>query len=136
MNFPTNGTSQGHVSLLVFNFKDEPLIGIPDPSDPNYKLYVCDDKVLKMGKCNETQRFQYILMPGADSAKSYVMDWSSSTQKRSFTYQVNETGYYCAFVETSGVAFYATVDWKNAFGKLPAWQYPKLIVFLVWDCIR
>ena len=121
------------VSLIVFEWADKKLIGMPTP-DSEYddsRAYICDQTSVDQGYCKTEDLGAFILQENATS----VMHSQILTQPvhlknpPAINYPITRTGYYC--VGTFGYSpmdqqYSAIVEFRNAFGELPAAQIAKL----------
>jgi hypothetical protein len=117
------------VSLVVFEWKDESLIGIRTDLNSYEKEYICDPAAVNAGYCNETNIGEFILAPNATVASNNLILTRAVHLKQStpINYPIQKTGYFC--VGTYGYntdEFMAVVEFREAFGELPATQIPKL----------
>lgn len=79
--------------------------------------------------CNETQKGGFILSPNATaSARNQIIaETIHLNGPKPINYKITKTGYYC--VGTFGysdVDYKAAVEFRNAYGELPAAQIAKL----------
>lgn len=117
------------VSLLIFEWNDFDLIGQWPENDSEDKELICDDENVKAGLCNEKQKGQWLLAPNAtESSKSEIKSVAINLQEPPATnYMVKKTGYYCVFtLADDDVDYEAVVEFRNAYGELPAAQIAKL----------
>ncbi|KAJ9152195.1 Membrane protein (Ptm1)-like protein [Coniochaeta hoffmannii] len=132
VKFTDVGKDQGDdpiVSLVIFEWKDEDYIGVPTSPDSYDKYYQCEPKFVDDGICNSTDVGKFILAPNATARSSNVILTKAMHLKESvpINYPITKTGYYC--VLTFGYStdeFEALVEFRNAYGELPAAQIPKL----------
>jgi hypothetical protein len=131
--FP-NKTVQGDadpvVSLVIFEWKDQDLVGINMASGDNgyTKEYICDQSAVSKGYCNETDLDEFILAPNA-TEKSTALILTQAVHLKSSTpinYPIKKTGYYCVGAFSKSDDFMAVVEFREAYGELPATQIPKL----------
>ncbi|KAI0127426.1 lung seven transmembrane receptor-domain-containing protein [Xylariales sp. AK1849] len=127
-NITVEGDSDPIVSLVIFEWKDEQYVGIQkDSNSPYDKDYICNDATLAKGYCTESELGQFILTPNATDKSNAAIITKAVHLKSStpITYQIKKTGYYCvgAF---SNVDFMGVVEFREAYGELPATQIPKL----------
>ena len=93
------------------------------------KEYICTDENVKKSFCNETEIGSFILSPNATENRKHLIISQSIHLKdpQPINYAINKTGYYC--VSTSGFSsdsYKAAVEFRNAYGELPAAQIAKL----------
>ncbi|KAH6604072.1 lung seven transmembrane receptor domain-containing [Trichoderma cornu-damae] len=116
-------------SLVIFEWRDSNLIGIPDPDIQATRLALCDDNMIKQGVCNSTDKGQFVLASNA-TEKSNTLILSRAVRLNNPTpinYPIKKTGYYCVVTEGFNIQKYnAVVEFRNAYGELPATQIPKL----------
>lgn len=119
-------------SMVIFEWKDYDLIGVFRGADSVKKDYICDTEMINDGFCNSNETGKFI----------FVSNYTELSKNTMFTravhlkdpglpdeYEVTKTGYYC--VGTTGflptdVQYTATVEFRNAYGELPAAQIAKL----------
>ena len=139
------GNPNPQVSVVIFEWKDEDLVGVyPTPdtdkvgdtvfgrsskdANPAKKDYICDKEHIKESFCNETQEGRFILSPNATSSKNQILtDVVDLKDPKALNYPITHTGYYC--VGTFGFSadeYKAVVEFRNAYGELPAAQIAKL----------
>jgi len=120
------------VSLVVFEWKDADFIGMVPFDNPNAdeRVGICKPPRVKQGYCNETDIGEYILAPNATELSTNVIYTKAIHLKDSkpINYAIKNTGYYCILTETYQDTdnYRAIVEFRNAFGELPATQIPKL----------
>jgi Lung seven transmembrane receptor len=117
------------VSVVVFEWQDEKYIGKLPTADSVQREYICDAQNVEAQFCNSTQLGEFILQDDIpkkrrDEIYTIAMPLNSPT---AINYAVGRTGYYC--VGTYGYSakkYTAVVEFRNAYGELPAAQIPKL----------
>ncbi|KAK4998764.1 Membrane protein ptm1 [Elasticomyces elasticus] len=117
------------VSLIVFEWKDKPLIGIPLTPDDYKRAYICDTGNVEAGFCTSNDTAQFILQPNASetSINQIVTQAIHLTNPPAINYPVLRTGYYCVGTfGFSGDDYTGVVEFRNAYGELPAAQIAKL----------
>ncbi|CAM1502824.1 Fc.00g076000.m01.CDS01 [Cosmosporella sp. VM-42] len=116
-------------SLVIFEWRDQNLVGIPDPEGYGNKLGICSDDYVKQGFCNSTDTGKFILSKEAAQKSNSLILTKAIHLKSSgpINYPIKKTGYYC--IVTDGYTtdeYSAVVEFRNAYGELPATQIPKL----------
>jgi hypothetical protein len=85
---------------------------------------------VKKGYCNETNIGEYILAEGATSKSKNLIETYAVHLKepgKPTKYMITQTGYYCVLTDRFSASEYeAVVEFRNAYGELPATQIPKL----------
>jgi hypothetical protein len=117
------------VSLVVFEWKDEDFIGVLPSPDSMQKIGICQQPEVDKGYCNSTDIGEFILSPNATEKSNNIIFTKAVHLKDSspINYPIKKTGYYCVLTESFGAKQYsAVVEFRNAFGELPATQIPKL----------
>ena len=79
--------------------------------------------------CNATHRGEFILDPKADELSKLPIFTVAASVKdpKPYTYKITRTGYYCVGTFSSaGAEYTAAVEFRNAYGELPAAQIAKL----------
>jgi hypothetical protein len=93
------------------------------------KNYICDDGAVQLKLCNATHRGEFLKADDAD-AKSKLPIFTVAASLRDpkpYTYKITRTGYYCVGTWGGVVPEYtAAVEFRNAYGELPAAQIAKL----------
>lgn len=137
-------------SMVIFEWKDYDLIGVLPTAesmtvieslfpmqrintDPHTKKeYICDTESIENKFCNNNQTGEFILAPNAtEISKSpiYTKAIHLKDPGLPINYAVKKTGYYCvgtSAFSASDVQYKATVEFRNAYGELPAAQIAKL----------
>jgi len=116
-------------SVIIFEWDDEELIGIPDPANPGMLMELCQPGFDSRGWCTADQIGQFLLKPNATrhSTSKIVTAAVHLDQDGPIRYPVDKTGYYCVFTDAYSTSQYeAVVEFRNAYGELPASQIPKL----------
>ncbi|EME47378.1 hypothetical protein DOTSEDRAFT_69345 [Dothistroma septosporum NZE10] len=118
------------VSLVVFEWQDRPLIGRIDANDPaQEELYLCDEAAKADGLCAESDLGGFVLAKNAtQSSKSLIRSEAIHLKDPGpVNYPVKRTGYYCVSTAAySAESYVGIVEFRNAFGELPAAQIAKL----------
>ncbi|KAF2453669.1 lung seven transmembrane receptor-domain-containing protein [Lineolata rhizophorae] len=118
------------VSLIMFEWKDEYLLGKPSGPDvdPNDKQYVCTDSAVDAQLCTEKEKGEYILADDADAESDSLIITKAIHLKSpdAVNYPVRKTGYYCVITYSEDTDYEAIVEFRNAYGELPAAQIAKL----------
>lgn len=85
--------------------------------------------MIKQGVCNATHKGEFVLAANA-TEKSSLLILSKAVHLNNPTpinYPIKKTGYYCVLTEGFNIDKYnAVVEFRNAYGELPATQIPKL----------
>ncbi|KAK6834250.1 hypothetical protein PG987_008944 [Apiospora arundinis] len=126
---PIEGDADPIVSLVVFEWKDEKFVGIPKDGDQYNKEYICDKPAITKGFCNETNIGEFILAPNAtEKSNSLILTQSIHLKDaKPINYPIKKTGYYCVAAYGYNIDnFAAAVEFREAYGELPATQIPKL----------
>lgn len=126
---PYEGDEDPIVSLVVFEWKDEDLIGVYPSADATQKVGICDPSLVEAGFCDEQDIGEYILDKNAtEKSKNLILTESIHLKSaQPIKYEIKKTGYYCVLTDKYTANDYeAIVEFRNAFGELPATQIPKL----------
>ncbi|KAK9674984.1 hypothetical protein K7432_016745 [Basidiobolus ranarum] len=122
--------STGKISSLFFEWSDYESLG--SIADDGEKVYVCDEKAIVSNACTKEQLGSFI-RPTDNSTSIQIVDIelgpTSKKEDYSFEYQINRTGYYCVSVKAESGHFSTVVDWRNPFGQLASYDYPKLPLY-------
>ena len=118
-------------SLVIFEWQDEPLIGRLRPgSETHGELEtICTSESVGEGLCEDKDIGAFILAPNAtDTAKNPIYNEAIHLKDpKPINYPIRRTGYYC--VSTFGFSdheYNGVVEFRNAYGELPAAQIAKL----------
>ncbi|KAL8829524.1 MAG: hypothetical protein Q9170_006126 [Blastenia crenularia] len=127
---PPPDDQDAFISFVVFEFRDEDLIGVwPSPDAPE-KEYICTQPNIDKNFCNSTQLGEFILSPNAsEESRNQILPFKVNLKDpEAPKYAVERTGYYCvSSAPFSDDAHYqGTVEFRNAYGNLPAAQIAKL----------
>lgn len=147
------------VSLVIFQWQDKNLVGIPDSSTGGrvsqspapvpfadskicttetsltgytpflQQLPICGEDFVKSGQCNSTDIGEFILSQNATEKSNALIMTTAIHLKdsRPIHYTLKKTGYYCVVTEGFTINNYkGVVEFRNAYGELPATQIPKL----------
>lgn len=106
---------------------------VGNEDNPDVPLYLCDEAAKNDGLCTESDLGGFILAPNAtEKSKSLIRTEAIHLKEPgAINYPVKRTGYYC--VSTAAYAnkenefdYTGVVEFRNAFGELPAAQIAKL----------
>ncbi|KAH8801679.1 lung seven transmembrane receptor-domain-containing protein [Xylogone sp. PMI_703] len=132
MKNTTEDDSDPIASFVVFEWKDEPLIGVYPTADSEFKEYICDPETINNGFCNSNQTGEFILAPNA-TEKSINLIYTKAIHLKDppppINYPIKKTGYYCVgttVYSPNDIKYTAVVEFRNAYGKLPGAQIAKL----------
>ncbi|SCU89365.1 LANO_0D04610g1_1 [Lachancea nothofagi CBS 11611] len=127
------------LSVVIFEFKDYEHLGVDVDST---KIYICDDYAIVSGACNETNKNEYIVQnviidpitnENETLSASVMTFYQTETGLHDAKYPVKNTGYYCVVATTSqsdsNAKFSAVVNFRNAFGQLPAAEINNLPLY-------
>ncbi|KAF2398569.1 hypothetical protein EJ06DRAFT_538656 [Trichodelitschia bisporula] len=115
-------TADAPIALVIFEYSDKDLVGRPDGDTIDF---ICDDGAVERALCNSTQRGEFLLAPDAAARQKLPILTKALAPADSPSYPIVRTGYYCVFVYSES-EFHATVEFRNAYGELPAAEIPKL----------
>lgn len=116
-------------SLIIFEWADKNLVGVPDPDVPGLQLELCHDESAQQGRCNASSIGEFIISPNATRKSNAIILSKAVHLKESvpIRYAIKKTGYYCVVTEVFTAEQYSLVtEFRNAYGELPATQIPKL----------
>ncbi|KAL8680396.1 MAG: hypothetical protein Q9186_003425 [Xanthomendoza sp. 1 TL-2023] len=126
---PAPNDQDAFVSLVVFEFRDEDLIGVwPSPDAPE-KEYICTQANIDKKYCNSTELGHFILSPNASDSRNQILSTKINLKDpQAPKYDVQKTGYYCVGSSpfSDGAKYKGKVEFRNAYGRLPAAQIAKL----------
>jgi len=125
------------VSLVMFEWQDKDLIGKPvDPPDDH--VYICDQGNVDAGHCKEKDIGAFITADNAtESSRSQVISMAVHLKDPpAINYPIKRTGYYCVGTFGYNIEEYsAVVEFRNAFGELPAAQIVKLPFYAAFTLV-
>jgi hypothetical protein len=93
------------------------------------KLGICEPQYVEAGYCNTTDVGKYILAPNATEKSTNVIANMAVhlNDPAAPNYSITKTGYYCVLTDKYTANEYELlVEFRNAYGELPATQIPKL----------
>ncbi|KOS18567.1 Membrane protein PTM1 [Escovopsis weberi] len=125
-------------SLVIFEWKDSKLVGIPSSGSPN-QLGLCQDDYIKQGLCNTTDRGKFILAPNAteDSTSLILTKAVHLDDATPIRYAIKKTGFYCVVTEGFNIENYqAVVEFRNAHGTATMGSQALLIVVGILNAAR
>ncbi|KAI6091908.1 lung seven transmembrane receptor-domain-containing protein [Hypoxylon rubiginosum] len=129
LNQTVEGDDDPIVSLIMFEWRDQDLIGVLPTPDAFQKELICDNENVQAGLCNDTDIGKWILSPNA-TAKSESFILTDAIHLKAavpINYPIKKTGYYCiAAYGFNTKDFTGIVEFREAYGELPATQIPKL----------
>ncbi|KAI4258614.1 MAG: hypothetical protein LQ352_001149 [Teloschistes flavicans] len=117
------------VSLVIFEYRDEDLIGVWPSPDAVDKEYICTQPNVDRNFCNSTQLGKFILSPNASDSKNQILSTKINLKDpEAPRYEVKKTGYYCVGSApfSADAQYKGNVEFRNAYGRLPAAQIAKL----------
>ncbi|KAF3908514.1 hypothetical protein ABW21_db0205721 [Orbilia brochopaga] len=119
------------VSLLIFEYKDEGKIGVPGTDENGQKttIVTCSNEAIENKICKQSELGMFLLQKNWNTtAKSPIIATRVNVKDgKPIHYAIKKTGFYC--VATWGYAarhYTGVVEFRNAYGELPASQIPKL----------
>jgi Lung seven transmembrane receptor len=91
----------------------------------------CGPQEVTQGLCNETHIGEFLLTTDAEKNSKNVIKTEAVHINKTATltgqYPIKNTGYYCVLTKSYTADEYtAIVEFRNAYGELPATQIPKL----------
>lgn len=93
------------------------------------KAGICEERFVEAGLCDANDIGEFILSPNAtDKSKNLISTQAIHLKNASpIKYDIKNTGYYCVLTDKFTAGNYeAVVEFRNAYGELPATQIPKL----------
>ncbi|EPY53903.1 seven transmembrane receptor-like protein [Schizosaccharomyces cryophilus OY26] len=123
INWTQPWDQENEIEVLIFRWKDIKQIG--KSKENGERVYLCDyDAAYTDHFCEPEQIGFYIW--NATSAKT-VHSQIVSSYPTNIVYSINHSGYYCIWTHSlKNKPYQALVNWQNAYGNLPASQYPRL----------
>ncbi|KAI1826147.1 lung seven transmembrane receptor-domain-containing protein [Xylaria intraflava] len=128
-NDTVKGDEDPIVSLIIFEWKDQDLIGaFPNPEAFTKEL-ICNEGNAENGLCDKSHLGEWIVAPNAtEQSESLILTQAIHLKSSEpINYPIKKTGYYCvaAYGYTTD-NFMGVVEFREAYGELPATQIPKL----------
>ncbi|KAF2762557.1 hypothetical protein EJ05DRAFT_459313 [Pseudovirgaria hyperparasitica] len=120
------GDLNPQVGIVIWEYKDYDYIW--KPADEEHNI-LCDDRNVSEGLCKEEDKGKFILTDDVEESRVAVRtDTVSLKEPHAVNYPILKTGYYCVATTSlvDGVDYTAVIEFRNAFGELPAAQIPKL----------
>lgn len=117
------------VSLIIFEWKDKPLIGVINEQTGEQDFALCSDDFIQAGACNETDKGEFIVSRNATTKghAQILTQVVNLKDPKPIKYAIKKTGYYCMVTEGISAEKYSGVGvFRNAYGELLATQIPKL----------
>ncbi|KAM3163552.1 Membrane protein ptm1 [Lachancea thermotolerans] len=125
------------VSVAVLDFQDYEHLGI---KSGERTFYICSDTAIEKGLCTEEHKNEYLfeeMIFDSETGENKTLAASIQTFYQTETglhnpkYFVKSTGYYCVITHTenSNADFDAVVNFRNAFGQLPAAEINNLPLY-------
>ncbi|GAB7328482.1 hypothetical protein MBLNU13_g00451t1 [Cladosporium sp. NU13] len=124
------------VSLVVFEWQDKHLIG--KPVEDNDRVYICDQGNVDAGYCKEKDIGAFITADNTtETSRSQVISMAVHLKDPpAINYPIKRTGYYCVGTWGNDIEEYsAVVEFRNAFGELPAAQIVKLPFYAAFTLV-
>ncbi|KAL1966815.1 hypothetical protein VTN77DRAFT_3780 [Rasamsonia byssochlamydoides] len=115
------------VSLVIFEWNDEELIGRIAPDGE--LATICDENNVEAKLCTQDEIGSFILAANASEASQSPIITKAIHLKdpMAINYPVKKTGFYCVSTYAySGHDYRGVVEFRNAYGELPAAQIAKL----------
>ncbi|KAL2075581.1 hypothetical protein VTL71DRAFT_524 [Oculimacula yallundae] len=128
----TEDDSDPITSLIIFEWKDYDLIGVLPTADSITKEFICDTESIDNGFCNSNHTGEFLMAPNATEISKNLLFTKAVHLKDPglpINYAIKKTGYFCVGTTAfspSDVQYTATVEFRNAYGELPAAQIAKL----------
>lgn len=115
------------VSFVLFEWKDQDYIGVVNSAGK--EELICTPNAVREGYCNETDTGEFILASDAAEKSNNIILTKGIHLKDGYqvSYPIKKTGYYCVLTsQYDAEKWEAVVEFRNAYGELPATQIPKL----------
>ncbi|OJJ81407.1 putative integral membrane protein (Ptm1) [Aspergillus glaucus CBS 516.65] len=123
------GDTDPLVSLVIFEWTDEELIGRAVSDNPEEIETICDEASVDAGLCTDQDIGSFILAPNVTELSKFpiISKAIHLNNPVAVNYPVKNTGFYCVSTYGySGQDYTAVVEFRNAYGELPAAQIAKL----------
>ncbi|KAI1247169.1 hypothetical protein MGN70_011056 [Eutypa lata] len=128
-NTSIEGVEDPIVSLIIFEWKDYDFLGVYPQEDSVLKTMVCNPDGVRDGICEESNVGEYIIAPNASEKAGNVILTQAIhlNSAQPINYPITKTGYFCvAAYGYSTPTFTGVIEFREAYGELPATQIPKL----------
>lgn len=97
---------------------------------PTQREYICDDTAIEAQHCDASHKGEFILSPEAQNSKNVIITEAIHlNEPKAVRYprdSILRTGYYCVGTYAADTDYTAIVEFRNAYGELPAAQIAKL----------
>ncbi|KAF4636805.1 hypothetical protein G7Y89_g1293 [Cudoniella acicularis] len=126
------GDADPITSMVIFEWRDYDLLGILPTPESLAKEYICDGEAINNNYCNSNQTGEFILAPNAtELSKNMIFTQAVHLKDPGLpiNYGIKKTGYYCVGTTAfspNDVKYTAYVEFRNAYGELPASEIAKL----------
>lgn len=130
------------VSIVIWEWKDSDLIGKTTDAPQDDRKFICNDEAIGANLCNSTHKGEFIIADNADTISKNFIRTAAIHLKAKDMMPINypvasnapgtsnplRTGYYCVATApfTEGQKYTAILEFRNAYGELPAAQIAKL----------
>lgn len=127
------------ISVVIFDLQDYSHIGA-EFNDRTY--YICDEHAIRTNLCDSSNKGQFIvnnMIFDSITGKNYtnsnqiITFYQDTLGLNDIKYPVKSTGYYCVITysgdDTKNNHYKAVVNFRNAFGNLPAAEINKLPLY-------
>lgn len=116
------------VSIVIFEWNDRNYLGAPVGTNSSERVYVCDTNAVGAGLCTDADLGQFIVSPDVEKSRSQIITQAIHLKDpAAINYPVLRTGYYCISTEAlNGEDYTGVIEFRNAYGELPAAQIAKL----------
>ncbi|KAI2637493.1 lung seven transmembrane receptor-domain-containing protein [Xylaria nigripes] len=129
--FP-NDTIKGNedpiVSLIIFEWKDQDKIGAFLTPESFTKELICTQENVDNNLCDESHLGEWIIAENTPESQNMILTQAVHIKSSApINYPIKKTGYYCvAAYGYNTDNFMGVVEFREAYGELPATQIPKL----------
>ncbi|KTW29680.1 hypothetical protein T552_00889 [Pneumocystis carinii B80] len=116
------------VYIVIFEWEDIRYFGKKLPN--NKTVFICDEYAISNGLCEEKDNNSFLVNTEMKNIPTIFMKKIDIKNTTRVKYDVKYTGYYCVgLIPIPFSKYYATINWNNYYGKLPAPEYPKLVMY-------
>ncbi|KAF8249537.1 hypothetical protein K440DRAFT_598437 [Wilcoxina mikolae CBS 423.85] len=118
------------ISLIIFEYTDEPYIGRFAPGQQRQKEYICTPNNVNENLCQTEDLGKFITLK--KNGTSILTQAVHLADKKPIDYPIKKTGYYCVWAvryRPDKLEFSGVVAFQNSYGELPASQIPKLAFY-------
>ncbi|EMR10347.1 hypothetical protein PNEG_01600 [Pneumocystis murina B123] len=126
--FSKNQEEYRNVYIVIFEWENIRYFGktLPD----NKTVFICNDYAISKGLCESKDINTLLTNIKLEEIPTIFLKQINIKNTTKIEYRVKNTGYYCVgLIPIPFSKYFATINWNNYYGKLPASEYPKLAFY-------